>query len=482
MTKLFSIILAGGSGIRLWPVSREMYPKQMFKFNDDYTLFQKTFLNLTNFIDDKNIITVTNTKYASQIKEQLKKLQEKFGRSIEYKMLAEPISQNTAPATFLCVKYIKDLLKTTLGTDAIIFVTPSDHLITNRDDFSEIILKGVKLAKEGYIVSFGTEINEKDKIDLNFGYIKARKNSKIQEIEPDALKATKFLEKPNTKDAEELKGKVFLNSGNYMFSIETILEEFKKYAPDIYEPIMNSDIKASIPAISLEEYSKTDKISIDYAIIEKTKKLVTLPISGWKDIGSWNGIYKIMKKDKKQNVIIGENIDIGSKESLIYSPSKLTATIGLNKKAVIVTEDAVLVSDLDDSQGSKDIYAKINGENAKTKEIHQTVYRPWGCYTVLENGNGFLTKCIVVNPASKLSVQLHHHRSEHWIILEGEAVVLKGNEKHILKAGESIDIAVEEVHSLQNESDSQLKVLEIQQGDILDENDIERLEDIYGRV
>ncbi len=482
MTRLYSIILAGGSGSRLWPLSREMFPKQMFKFNDDYTLFQKTFLNLANFVDDKNIITVTNVKYVSQIKDQLKVLQEKFGRKSEYKMLTEPVARNTAAAIALSAKYVSDTINFT-DKNSVILVTPSDHLITNRENFSEIIQKGIKLALEGYIVSFSTETVFDEHSNENYGYLKVRKNAKIQEIEPSAYKVAKFIEKPSNEEKSSLKGKAFINSGNYMFTPAALLAELKKYEPLIYKNIMGSAPKCTVPSVPMSIYEELDSISIDYAVMEHTKKLVTIPFgANWKDIGSWNAIYEISPKNEKQNVIIGDNIDIDSENSLIYSPSKLTATIGLNNKAVIVTGDAVFVSDINDKTDIKTIDSKINGKNTKTKQIHQTVYRPWGYYTVLENGQGFLTKCIVVNPESKLSVQLHHHRSEHWIILEGEALVLKGYNTYKLSAGESIDIGIEEVHSLQNCADTQLKVLEVQQGDILDENDIERLEDIYGRV
>lgn len=477
---LFCVILAGGSGKRLWPLSREMFPKQMFKLDDDYTLFQQTFLKLTSLVDDKNIITTTNVKYATNIKEQLKVLQEKFCRKNSYKTLSEPIFRNTAPAISMAVKYIDDKLN--YSTDSpIILVVPSDQLITNREQFSSLIEKGIKLAKAGYIVSFATETKE---INENFGHIKARKNTQISEIEPSALKVTGFIEKPTTKEQKEkLKGRFFVNSGIYMFAANIYFEELKKYEKDIYFNICDKEITNSIPSIALSDYEKFKDISIDYALMEKTKKLVTIPLNTeWKDIGSWEALYEVSEKDKNGNYLKGQTIDIDSQNSLIYSTSKLVATMGLKNTIVVETEDAVLVCDKNNKNGIKNIYKKLNGKNEITKEIHKTVYRPWGYYTVLENGNGFLTKCITVNHNAKLSVQLHHHRSEHWIILEGEATILKGDEFVKLQAGESIDIAIEEIHSLQNYGKEQLKVLEIQQGDILDENDIERLEDIYGRA
>ena len=480
MVALYSILLAGGSGSRLWPMSREMFPKQMFKIDDEYTLFQKTFLNLSNFVDDKNIITSTNVKYASQIKEQLKQLQETYCRSYEYKVVSEPIFKNTAPAIALAVKYIQDKVHYSTK-EPVIFSIPADQLITDRDGFSEIIEKGVALAQAGYLVCFGTETTE---VNENFGYIRCRRNSKIAEIEKDVLKVSSFVEKPITKEAKaNLKGKFFINSGIYMFTPTVFFEELQKHSPEIYNSIFDKKLQKSIPAISLADFEQMPNISIDYALMEKTKKLVMLPLNTeWKDIGSWDAMYEISPKDENGNCFIGKTIDIDSKNSMVYSTSKLTATLGLEDTIVIETEDAILVSDRKNEKGVKNIYKKLNGKNSVTREIHKTVYRPWGYYTVLENGNGFLTKCITVNPNAKLSVQLHHHRSEHWIILEGEATILKGEEFVKLHAGESIDIAIEEIHSLQNYGTEQLKVLEIQQGDILDENDIERLEDIYGRA
>ena len=480
VASVYCIILAGGSGSRLWPVSREMFPKQMFKLDEEYTLFFIFFLNIANIVDDKNIITTTNVKYASAIKEQLKVLQNKFCRNKEYNIITEPIFRNTAPAMTIAVKYIKDKLNYS-AEPPIILTVPSDQLITDREQFSILIEKGINLAKAGYIVSFGTETTA---INPNFGYIKTRKNAQITEIEPTALKAIKFIEKPTSKEQQEnLKGRFFVNSGIYMFNTETFFSELKKHSPEIYKNIQNKNIENTIPSIPLNDYEQIIDISIDYALMEKSKKLVTIPLNTeWKDIGSWNAIYEISQKDENGNYLSGKVIDIDSKDSMVFATSKIVATLGLKDTFVVETEDAILVSDKSSLGGIKNIYKKLNGKNSSKKEIHKTVYRPWGYYTVLENGNGFLTKCITVNPNAKLSVQLHHHRSEHWIILEGEATILKGKEFVKLQAGESIDIAIEEIHSLQNFGTEQLKVLEIQQGDILDENDIERLEDIYGRA
>ena len=479
MATVFSVILAGGSGSRLWPLSRETYPKQMFKLDDEYTLFQQTFLRLATVIDDKNIITCANMKHASAIKEQLKELKEKFCRQAEYKLLTEPVCKNTAPALALAVKYIQSLML--LNKSPIILAVPSDHIIPDRDKFAQIIQKGIKLAENGYIVSFSQET---ETLDENFGYLKARRNPKVNEIEADAFKVTKFIEKPKSKEAKaELKGKLYVNTGIYMFSAETYLDELKKQEPNLFNAINNEKITTTIPSIALNKYEHISDVSVDYAVMEKSKKLVTIPFkTEWKDIGSWDAIYEISTKDKRGNYFVGKTVDIDSENSMVYSTSKTVATLGLKDTVVVETEDAVLVCDKNSTNGIKNIYKKLNGKNTTAKEIHKTVYRPWGYYTVLEEGVGFLTKCIVVNPEAKLSIQLHHHRSEHWIIVEGTATVVKGDKTYTLEAGTSIDIGIEEIHSLQNLHNEQLKVLEIQQGDILDENDIERLEDIYGRA
>lgn len=481
MTVLYSVILAGGAGSRLWPISREAYPKQILHFDNNETLFYQTFLRMSAITDDKNIITTTNVKQVSAVREELNLLKEKFCRTSDYKILTEPAIKNTAASISMSVKYIHNL-KTFSSEPPVIVAVPVDHIIPDREEFIDIINKGIPLAKAGYIVSFSKEVRH---IDENFGYIKTRNNVKVSETEPSALKVVSFVEKPTKKADKEqlLKGKLYVNSGIYMFTPDTFILELKKCAPNLYKLLCELELSETMPTASLNQYDKMPEISIDYALMEKTKKLVTVPFdTEWKDVGSWDAVYETAKKDENNNVLRGKVIDLCSKNSIVYSTSKIVATLGLEDKVVVETPDAVLVCDRNNTNGIKNLYNKLNGENSSSKNIHKTVFRPWGYYTVLEEGNGFLTKCIVVNPKSKLSVQLHHHRSEHWIVLEGTASVVKGEEKLTLQSGDSVDIAVEEIHSLQNESDSQIKILEVQQGDVLDENDIVRIEDIYGRV
>ncbi len=478
---LYALILAGGSGSRLWPMSRELYPKQLLKLNQEKSLFESTFLRLIENFDDKNIISITNVKHEPGVRIQLKELKEKFCRKEDYKIITEPLGRNTAPAIALSIKYIKNLAGKKV--DPVILVVPSDHLILDNKNFSYALEQGTELAKEGYIVTFGIKPN---KIDTGFGYIKTQKNKKISELITDALKVAEFKEKPDFETAKEYveSGKYYWNGGIFMFKASTMLAELKRHAPEIISLLNDLEVNSEAqPTVEYQEFSKMPDISIDYAVMEQSKKIALIPLDcGWNDLGSWEAIYNISEKDQNGNCITGNVIDVNSKNSMIYSTSKLVTTIGLEDTIVIETEDAVLVCDKKQSQDVKKIYNELKERNDDSHKVHKTVFRPWGYYTVIQEGQGFLTKCIVVNPKAKLSLQLHHHRSEHWVVLEGKAYVVKGENAYELLPGEHIDLAIEEVHSLQNPYDEPVKILEVQRGDILDENDIERLEDMYGRA
>ena len=477
---LYGLILAGGSGSRLWPMSREMYPKQLLKIGGDSTLFQSTFKRLVDTIDDKRIFSITNVKHASNVKIQLSELQNKFCRKSEYKVITEPVGRNTAPAIALAAQYIKN--HAGKGKDPIILVVPSDHVISDNLEFSNTITKGVKLAKEGYIVTFGIV---PQRVDTGFGYIKTAKNAKIESFVKSGLKVSEFKEKPDFETAQKYvkSGKYFWNAGIFMFKASTFLAELKKYSPEILNILKSAQLSDKEPTIDYEIFNTMPDISVDYAVMEKSKKIALLPLDcGWNDLGSWQAIYDVSEKDKNGNYITGNVIDVDSKNSMIYSTSKLVTTIGLEDTVVIETEDALLVCDKNRTQDVKKIYEKLKNKNDPAHQIHKTVYRPWGFYTVMQQGEGFLTKCIGVNPNAKLSLQKHFHRSEHWVVLEGQALVIKGDEKYELSPGESINIGIEEVHSLQNPYDKPLKILEVQKGDRLEEDDIVRLEDMYGRA
>ncbi len=456
---MFGVILAGGSGSRLWPLSRELYPKQLLTLNADKSLLQTTFERLNNFIPAKNIISVTNSKHHSNIKMQLSKLSE------DTVILAEPISKNTAPAIALSVKYVVE----NYGSDEIILVVPSDLQINDTEKFTQTIKNAEHFAKEGHIVTFGIKPNYPE---TGYGYICA-----------DGNKVVNFVEKPNKQTAEKFvqDGNYFWNCGIFMFKASTIIEEFKKYCPEIDSVIKNIDF--SEKSISFTEFDKMPNISIDYAIMEKSSNIVMVELqSDWKDLGSWKSIYEISPKDENNNVFVGHVLDKDSKNSLVYSSSKLVATIGLEDTVIVETEDAILACRKDKTDEVKQVYETLKQQHDGTQKVHKTVYRPWGFYTVIAEGKGFQTKIIHVNPGQKLSVQSHNYRSEHWVVLSGMAkVVLEGKDR-ILSPGHSIDIAVKAIHSLQNPYEEDLEIIEIQKGDILSEDDIVRYEDMYGRV
>lgn len=462
---MYGIILAGGSGSRLWPLSRELYPKQLLNIISDKSLLQSTFERLTRCMNENQILSITNTKHAANVKMQIQEL------TNNPVVLSEPVAKNTAPAIALAVKYI---LQTT-GDDPVILVVPSDHLIKDNEKFADTVRKGEKLAQEGYIVTFGIQ---PDYPETGYGYINTLKplNS--------GYKVKEFVEKPDLITAEKyLKaGTYYWNSGIFMFKASVMIKEIEKLAPDIAKITNNVDFTKS-KDIPFVEFDKMPSISIDYAIMEKSDKIALLKLeSDWNDLGSWKSIYDVSNKDENNNVFVGHVIDEGSKNSFVYASSKLVNTIGLEDTVIIETEDAVLACKKDKTQDVKHIYETLKKQNDDTHLVHKTVYRPWGFYTVIAQGNGFQSKILHVNPGQKLSIQSHNHRSEHWVVLNGTAKVILEGKELILSPGHSVDIPVKAIHSLQNPYKEDVEVIEVQKGDILLEDDIIRYEDMYGRV
>lgn len=462
---MFGIILAGGSGSRLWPLSRELYPKQLLNVNSDKSLLQATFERLRYFMPAENIMSITNVKHTANVRLQLENLTK------DAIVLSEPLAKNTAPAIAVSTKFIQSK-----DEDPVILVVPSDHLIENNQKFYETVKKGEKLAEKGYIVTFGIEPSYPE---TGYGYINILKTPVL-----DGFKVKEFVEKPDAKTAKKyVEAKTyFWNSGIFMFKASTMIEEIKKLSPEIFKIMEKFDFSKT-DKIEYNKFNKMPNISIDYAIMEKSDKIALVKLeSDWNDLGSWQSIYDVSKKDKNNNVMIGHVLDENSKNSLVYASSKLVATIGLEDTVLIETEDAVLACKKDKTQDVKKIFDTLKKQNDNTHLVHKTVYRPWGFYTVLAQGKGFLSKVIHVNTGQKLSVQSHNHRSEHWVVLSGTAKVVLEGKEHILSQGHSIDIPLKAVHSLQNPYDEDLEIIEVQLGDLLLEDDIIRYEDMYGRA
>lgn len=460
-----SIILAGGSGSRLWPLSREEYPKQLLSFDKEQSLLQKTFNRLCTFSKPADIVTVTNIKHYSNIKLQLNKIDS------SNVVIGEPFGKNTAPAIASTLQYfIQQGCE-----DDVVLIVPSDHLIKDIDGFNKTVEQGKELAEQGYIVTFGIKPTYPE---TGYGYIKTEKALSV------GYKVEKFVEKPNFETAKKYldSGNYYWNGGIFMGKISTFLNEFKKYASDIYMHLGKLDFSKSTQ-INFSVYEKMPSISIDYAIMEKSDKIALVELqSDWNDLGSWQSIFNVKEKDENGNVLTGKVVVDNVKNSFIYSQKEVVAVSSLENIILVETEDAIMACKLDESQNVKKLYEKLKAKESDTIKLHKTVFRPWGYYTCLNSGDGYLTKTICVMPKHKLSVQSHNHRSEHWVVLEGTALVLKDGKEYNVYAGDSIDIPLGAKHSLQNPYDKELKIIEIQKGDYISENDIIRYEDCYGRV
>jgi mannose-1-phosphate guanylyltransferase/mannose-6-phosphate isomerase len=429
------IILAGGKGTRLWPMSRKTSPKQFLKLNNK-TLFKKTLERCLLLEKPENIFVSTNKDYSFLVQKEFKNAN----------LIIEPFSKNTGPAILYALK------KLNLKNNELVLVCPSDHFITPDSEFVKSINKAKEIAKSNHIVTFGIKPTSPE---TGYGYIK---------IKPDQFKVEKFTEKPNLKTAQDFlnKGNYYWNSGIFLFPVNLIMQEFEKYAKDLLE--------------------KTESISIDKAVIEKSDKIAMLPATfNWSDVGSWNSFYKTQAKDKNNNTILGNTILHNTKDSLILGNSRLVACVGLKNITVIETEDAVLVANKDDSEEVKQIVENLEKQNKREAYEGVKTLRPWGSYEIIGEGKDYKVKKIIVEPKKRLSLQSHNHRSENWVVIQGKAKITLNNNEYILKKGEAFFIPKKAKHRLENTGDILLKVIEVQNGDYLGEDDITRYEDDFNR-
>lgn len=459
------VILAGGSGSRLWPLSREEYPKQLLTLDNGESLLQKTFSRLRVFSEASDIVTITNKKHLSSVKLQLNQIDN------SNVVIGEPFGKNTAPAIAAALKYFT----WQSSDDDVVLIAPSDHLINDIDGFTKTVEEGRALAELGYIVTFGIKPTYPE---TGYGYIKT--NAPLSA----GYKVEKFVEKPDLETAREYlnSGNYYWNAGIFMGKISTFLGEFKKYTTEIYTGLAELDFSNS-SQIAPSIYEKIPSISIDYAIMEKSNNIALVELkSDWNDLGSFQALYNVKEKDKDGNVLIGDVVVDNVKDSFIHSQKSVVAASSLENIVIVETEDAIMACKLDESQNVKTLYQKLQEKDSDTVKLHKTVFRPWGYYTCMSSGAGYLTKTICVMPKQKLSLQSHNYRSEHWVVLEGKALVILDDKEYHLNPGESIDIPVQAKHSLQNPHDVELKIIEVQNGDHLSEDDIIRYQDCYGRV
>ncbi len=460
-----SIILAGGSGTRLWPLSRKNFPKQFLNLVGENSFIQETALRLAAFSSSKDVFVVTGERYKFNVTDQLTlSFNEPY-----YNLILEPSGRNTAPAIALTMKYFLDEEK--LSPNEILLFSPADHIIHPIEQLKISMEAGFKSA-ETSIVTFGII---PDKPEIGYGYIELGDKNKA-----GLHQVSRFVEKPNLKKATDyLKaGNYMWNSGMFMFSIQVMLDAFKTLVPELYRAITEWSYDEM-----LEKYDTLDSTSIDYAVMEKFDRILCQKLDiRWTDIGSWDSLYEILDKDADHNAISGDVECLDVTNSLIMSKDKLTTLIGLDNISVIETEDAILISDRKRSQEVKQLVDMLKIKKRKEVNEHVTTYRPWGSYTVLDEGPRFKIKKIVVNIGASLSLQRHHHRSEHWVVVNGAAEVTIGNEKRFLHENESVYVPKSVMHRLINPGKTPLEIIEVQNGEYVGEDDIERFEDSYGRI
>lgn len=457
---MINIVLCGGCGSRLWPLSRKLYPKQFYKFFEGESLFEKT-IKRNNSFCDKEIIVTNNEQYDLALN-QINNIDVKSNEFI-----LEPIGRNTTAAVALACL--------TLESEKIVLVTPSDHLINDEEEYGKVLKEAEALAKKDYIVTFGIK---PDSPDTNYGYIEAQGNDVIS-----------FKEKPDEKTAAEYiaRGNYYWNSGMFMFKVGTFFKELKNHAPDIYKFANKAfkHAKAYSPIkIRLEDMLQIPSISLDYSVMEKSDKLKVISFDiGWADLGSFEALYQNLIQDQDYNCILSDEVVIeNSHNNLIISNDRTVAAIDVDNLIIVDTEDALLISEKGSSYKVKEITDKLEQSKKNVVKSHIVTYCTWGFFKTLEEGSGFKVKKIFVNPGSRLSLQKHFHRSEHWTIASGKAKVILGNEELILNANDSIYIPLGKVHRVENCGDDELIIIETQIGDYLKEDDIERLEDDYKTI
>lgn len=457
------IILAGGGGSRLFPLSRTSFPKQFLKIGYEKSLLAKTVERFLELVPSRDIIVVTNSDYYYHIRAELEECS-----AHDAHVLKEPLPKNTAPAIALAVRYCIDEIG--CGLDEAVIVSPSDHVIEPQNEFSHNIKKIMDFASEDKIFTLGIKPG---KPETGYGYIMAGKAWNL------GFEAAEFVEKPNREDAEKYfkNTNYYWNSGMYVFNINTFFKELNKYQPSIYDLAANDSYSEL-----LGKFSEMPNISIDYAVAEKSENMILVPAAFmWNDIGSWDAIYEVMNKDGNGNVKNGDCLALNCSDSLIMGNERLVVGIGIEDTIIVETDDVILVAKKGESQKVKNAVEEIRKKGRKEADRHTTGYTPWGSYKIIEQGPGYKVKKIKVLPGQSISLQMHHHRSEHWIVLKGVARVIIEGELKIVNENESIYINKNVKHRLENPGGIPLEVIEVQNGDYLGEDDIIRYENICDR-
>ncbi len=465
---LLPVIIAGGTGSRLWPLSRKNLPKQLLNLDGNHSMLQTTVLRLKGLVCQSPSI-ICNEEHRFMVAEQLRLIDTDTST-----IILEPAGRNTAPAVALAA-----IEATRHGDDPTLLILAADHVIRDEDAFRKAVTEGEALVAQDKIVTFGIVATHPE---TGYGYLKASDKNGAAAVE-------RFVEKPNAELAQQYfdSGDYYWNSGMFMFKASRFLKELERHRPDISSACQAAMASPSndldFTRVDADAFKACPSESIDYAVMEKAENVWVVPMdAGWNDVGSWTALRDIGAKDAAGNVCIGDVINHNSSHCYLRSDNKLIATVGLENIIVIDTKDAVLVASADHAQDIKKIVDQLQSAKRSEHEFHREVYRPWGKYDSIDNGERYQVKRITVKPGEKLSVQMHHHRAEHWIVVSGTAKVLRGDDEIMLSENQSVYIPLGTVHALENPGKIPLELIEVQSGSYLGEDDIVRFTDRYGRV
>lgn len=462
---MIAVILAGGQGTRLWPLSRRQYPKQFLKINGEASLLQETARRLLPVVTPNEIVIMTNADYQFHVQADLR---EDLGAAVAERIVLEPCARNTAPALALAAVFCLDRLG--CAPDEVLFVAPADHVIQPALRFSAYMRRAEEIAAAGHIVTFGIQPRRPDSA---YGYIQAG-----EPAGPDYFRVQRFTEKPDEATARGFlaAGGYYWNSGLFAFQAGVLLAELQRHAPEVYAGVRDGYTQA------LEGFASMPSISIDYAVMERSDRVVTLPVDlYWNDVGSWDALFEVREKSADGNISIGDVLALDTRDSLVLSGKRLITTLGVSDLLVVETDDAVLIAHRRQAQQVKEAVERLKQLGRREADEHLTVYRPWGQYTALGSGERYQIKRVVVNPGEQLSLQMHYHRSEHWVVVRGTALVTIDGTDRLVHENESAYVPKSVRHRLANPGKVPLELIEVQNGEYVGEDDIVRFDDVYGR-